>query len=478
MTGRIGEAGLLAAGLLSVSMSVWAITPTQPPESRPEVTGDGTTSSGTWENEPMDEGRAPDPMYSGRRLSLDFRGIDVREVLAVIAEFTDINVVVSDSVVGEVTLRLQDVPWDQALDLILQSQGLASHREGNVILVAPAEELAARERETVDNLGSREALLPLETEYLPVRYAKAEALAALLRGNDGLGVLSARGRIGADARTNTLLIQDVRDRIDRILSLVEQLDVAVRQVQIEARIVIARDSVTKELGVNWSAASTRGFRQGAGDVGYSAKDLNPDDLNRAEGGLEVDLGDQADASTGLNFGYLAGDVLLDLELRALESEGKSQTLSQPRIITANQRAAVIKQGTEIPYQESTSSGATSTEFKEAVLSLEVTPQITPDDSIVMDLAINNDTVSERSVGGALAIDTSQIETQVLVGDGETVVLGGILTRDQMHSLLKTPLLGDLPILGQLFRYTQDSSEKVELLVFITPRIIDDNVAVH
>ncbi|GHC24142.1 type IV pilus secretin PilQ [Aidingimonas halophila] len=424
------------------------------------------------------DGSGVEPAYGSEPLSLNFRSIDVREALAVLAEYTGLNLVVSDSVQGEVTLSLVDVPWNQALGLILQSQGLDSRQEGNVLLVAPAGEFADQRRDVLDAQNEEEALLPLETAYLAVRYAKAETLAEMLRGSDGPGWLSERGHVSADGRTNTLLLQDIPERIERVLEAVKRLDIAVRQVQIEARIVIARDSVTKELGVNWSASSTGGFQQADDRTGFGARESNPQGLDRAMGGLQVDLGNPAQAMTGLSFGYLSGDVLLDLELRALESEGKSQTISQPRVITANQRQAVIKQGTEIPYQEATSSGATSTDFKEAVLSLEVTPQITPDDRIIMDLAINNDTVSDRSVDGALAIDTSQIETQVLVGDGETVVLGGILSSEQMSSLLKTPLLGDLPLLGQLFRYTQDASEQVELLVFITPRIIDDNMAVR
>ncbi|GGX97264.1 hypothetical protein GCM10007160_25940 [Litchfieldella qijiaojingensis] len=428
--------------------------------------------------------------YTGERITLTFQDIEVRSVLAIIADFTGLNLVASDSVAGSVTLNLQDVPWDQALDLVLKSHGLASRREGNVIVVAPAEELASLERQEIEARAQLERLAPLVTEILQVRYAKAADLAALLRGDGGFGLLTERGRVAVDSRTNTLMIQDTAYQMQEIRRTIERLDIAVRQVQIEARIVIARDSASRELGVNWGASSTRGFRsrERAGDtlnppevnnlVDNVARDLNPQGLNRARTGLAVDLGSAANPLSTFAFGYLSGDILLDLELRALESEGKSQTISQPRVITANQRAAVIKQGAEIPFQEATSSGATSTEFKEAVLSLEVTPQITPDNRIIMDLAINNDTVSERSFEGAPAIDTNQIETQVLVDNGETVVLGGILTTEQVHSLFKTPFLGDLPVIGNLFRYTQDSNEKVELLVFITPRIIEDGLAIR
>ncbi|SFU58649.1 type IV pilus secretin PilQ [Halomonas korlensis] len=444
--------------------------------------------------------------YTGERITLNFQDIEVRSVLAIIADFTGLNLVASDSVTGRVTLNLEDVPWDQALDLVLKSHGLASRQEGNVIVVAPASELASRERQEIESRDQMEDLAPLTSEYVQVKYAKAEALAQLLRGGEGFGLLSERGRVAVDQRTNTLLIQDTAEQIDEIIATLDRLDIAVRQVQIEARIVIARDSVTRELGVNWGASSTsrgrfntRGSSTGTPFVGddgrrYSEgvqeqvgttiiEDGNGNTRSESEvpdlfsrGGLTVDLG-SANPITAFSFGYLSGDILLDLELRALESEGKSQTISQPRVITANQRTAVIKQGTEIPYQEAASSGATNVEFKEAVLSLEVTPQITPDNRIIMDLVINNDTVGEL-FNGVPSIDTNEIETQVLVDNGETVVLGGILTTEEVRSLFKTPFLGDLPVLGNLFRYTENTNDKVELLVFITPRILDDGMAIR
>ncbi|WP_240036538.1 type IV pilus secretin PilQ [Halomonas urmiana] len=410
--------------------------------------------------------------YTGERITLNFQDIEVRSVLAIIADFTGLNLVASDSVTGRVTLNLQDVPWDQALDLVLKSHGLASRQEGNVIVVAPATELAQREQIELQTREQLETLTPLESEYIQVKYAKAENLARLLRGGDqGFGLLSERGKVAVDARTNTLLIQDTAENIDDILSTFETLDVAVRQVQIEARIVIARDSATRELGINWGLSSPDRIGDGRFDVGGAA------DGSVGNGGLAVDMGGTASSSTAFSFGYLSGDILLDLELRALESEGKSQTISQPRVITANQRTAVIKQGTEIPYQEASSSGATNVEFKEAVLALEVTPQITPDNRIIMDLVINNDTVGQL-FNGVPSIDTNSIETQVLVDNGETVVLGGILTTEEARSLFKTPFLGDLPVLGNLFRYTENTNDKVELLVFITPRILDDNLAIR
>mgnify|MGYP000959281278 CR=1 FL=1 len=268
-------------------------------------------------------------------------------------------------------------------------------------------------------------------------------------------------RSTVDVRTNTLILQDTRDQLEAIRRTIEQLDVPVRQVQIEARIVIARDSATRELGVNWGMSSPAGGRfnlSGAADGDPSSVPTTSDDPSSYGGGLAVDLGNATQPASAFSFGYLSGDVLIDLELRALESEGKSQTISQPKVITANQRTAVIKQGQEVPYQEASSSGATTTEFKEAVLSLEVTPQITPDDRIIMDLRVNNDDISDTRFDGAPAIDTNEIQTQVLVDNGETVVLGGILTSEQLHTLFKTPFLGDIPVIGQLFRYTQESNE--------------------
>lgn len=420
--------------------------------------------------------------YSGKRITLNFQDIEVRSVLAIIAEFTGLNLVASDSVTGRVTLNLEEVPWDQALDLVLKSHGLASRQKGNVIVVAPATELAQLERQELETREQMQTLSPLRTEYIQIKYAKAEELARLVRVEGGFGLLSERGRIAVDARTNTLLVQDTADQIESIVQTLSRLDVAVRQVQIEARIVIARDTASQELGIDWGL-SGRGAVKGIFDRndklyfgGQGGNDASTGVANR--GGLSIDMGSAVNPSSALSFGYLAGDILLDLELRALESEGKSETISQPRVITANQRTAVIKQGTEIPYQEAASSGATSTSFKEAVLSLEVTPQITPDNRIIMDLVINNDTVADQSFDGAPAIDTNQIETQVLVDDGATVVLGGILTTEQVRSLFKTPLLGDIPVLGNLFRYTENTNDKVELLVFITPKILDDNVAVR
>jgi len=453
--------------------------------------------------------------YTGERITLNFQDIEVRSVLAIIADFTGLNLVASDSVQGRVTLNLEDVPWDQALDLVLKSHGLASRQEGNVIVVAPAGELAQREQLELQSREQMETLAPLTSEYIEVRYARASDLAELLRGESGFGLLSERGRVAVDVRTNTLLIQDTADQIDEIIRTLERLDVAVRQVQIEARIVIASDTASRELGVNWGASSTRtyglgpdgtfassqrnvlGPEVGDGFTPASARPIvgqrqenrgqpylqpnntNAEGLRRLTGGLAVDFGPGGSGATTLGFGFLAGDLLLDMELRALESEGKSYTISQPRVITANQRPAVIKQGQERAYREAAASGAASVEFKEAVLSLEVTPQITPDNRIIMDVVVTNDTFGEAEFAGEEPpINKSEIQTQVLVDNGETVVLGGILQTEELSNLAKTPFLGDLPVLGHLFRYTQQSNEKVELLVFITPRILDDGVALR
>lgn len=415
--------------------------------------------------------------FTGERLSLNFQDIDVRTALAKLAEFTGLNLVASDSVSGRMTLTLNDVPWDQALALILQSQGLASRKQGNVIVVAPASELVALERQEIESRAQRDTLAPLVTEFIAVKYARAEDLAQLLRGGDGFGLLTDRGRVSIDQRTNTLLVQDTAEQVRDIMRTLDRLDVAVRQVQIEARIVIARDATSRELGINWGASTTRGFQQNESSA-FERRNVNPDRINRTRAGLAVDLGSSAAATNGFSFGYLSGDILLDLELRALESEGKSQTISQPRVITANQRTAIIRQGEERAFQSVDAQGNPDTEFKEAELSLEVTPQITPDNRIIMDLVIKNDSFRESGFGGEPPIDTNQIQTQVLVDDGQTVVLGGILTTEQLSKIAKTPLLGDLPLLGRLFRYTEESNEKVELLVFITPRLLDDGLAVR
>lgn len=454
---------------------------------------------------PQEERETQEDTFTGERLSLNFQDIEVRSVLSTLAEFSGFNIVASDGVTGRVTLNLNDVPWDQALELILQSQGLSSRKRGNVIVVAPASELAALEQQELEARQQRETLSPLVTEFVEVKYARAEDLAQLLRGEEGFGLLTDRGRVTTDQRTNTLLVQDTREQVEQIMSTLDRLDVAVRQVQIEARIVIARDTASRELGVKWgvSALSSDQTQIQVGEQTLSREQpisggsietevtrpitdsvdggwrvgnelASPQGINR---GLAVDLGNFANRTSRFGFGYLAGDILLDLELRALESEGKSQTISQPRVITANQRTATISQGEERAFQSVDEQGNPDTEFKEALLELEVTPQITPDNRIIMDLVIRNDSFRDSEFGGEPPIDTNTIETQVLVDNGQTVVLGGILTTEELRQIAKTPLLGDLPLIGRLFRYNEESNEKVELLVFITPRLLDDALTV-
>ncbi|ALM51402.1 hypothetical protein BJB45_01635 [Halomonas huangheensis] len=406
-------------------------------------------------------------------ISLNFHDAELSAVLAAIADFTGLDIIVSDAVRGRVTLRLDRVPWDQALELVLRSQGLSSQRQGNVIMVAPA-------MQTASQVVAPAIRMPVEStpslvlEQLTLRYARAADMASLLRGEQGLGLLSEYGRVAVDERTNTLLVQDRQQRLASIRNMLQSLDIPAAQVQIEARIVVVRDSAAREIGIDWGLSSRRGLIAGSDGRTRLADRFSG---RGGHGGLAVDLGDPVAPGGAFNVGYLASDVLLDLELRALESEGRSKTISEPRIITANQHPAVIKQGKEVPYQEETSSGATNTEFKEAVLALEVTPQITSDDAVVLDLRINNDTIADQSFAGAPAIDTNQIATRVRVANGATVVLGGILTHDQARNLHRIPWLGDLPLLGNLFRYTEEVRDRVELLVFITPRILDDGLAV-
>lgn len=409
-------------------------------------------------------------------ISLNFHDAELGSVLGAIADFTGLNIVVGKGVSGRVTLHLDQVPWHQALDLVLHSQGLVSQRQGNVILVTPKDGVATRLELPNGSAVLPAPLPPLGWEQLTLRYARAADMAALLRGEQGRGLLSERGRVAVDQRTNTLLVQDTPEYLASIRRTLLGLDIPTAQVQIEARIVVVRDSAAREIGIDWGVSSRQGLV--VGDTGGARRVERYAGNEGGFGGLAVDLGDPVGPGATFNIGYLASDVLLDLELHALESEGRSKTISEPRVITANQHPAVIKQGKEVPYQESTAEGATNTEFKEAVLALEVTPQITSDDAVVMDLRINNDTIADQSFAGAPAIDTNQIATRVRVADGETLVLGGILTQGQARNLYSTPWLGDLPLVGSLFRYTEKVDDRVELLVFITPRILDDGLAVR
>ncbi len=428
--------------------------------------------------------------YTGERLSLNFQNIEVRAVLQLIADFTEKNLVASDTVGGNVTLRLKNVPWDQALDIILKARGLGKRDMGNVMMVAPQEEIAAREKLELESMQQIQDLAPLRTEFMQVNYAKAATISDLIR-DESNNLLSERGNVTVDDRTNTLLVQDTADKLTEIRKVVEALDVPVRQVLIESRIVVANEDFSKDLGVKfgYSHAGNRknlainplnsksGFRSSvgggiAGDVNYGGNTtFNVD-------GLENYIVDLAAAGAVGNFKYTVGKVgsyLLQLELTALQAEGRGEVISAPRVITANQRQALIESGTEIPFLEASSSGATSISFKKAVLSLQVTPQITPDDRIIMDLTVNQDSVGQV-FSGIPSIDTNELQTQVLVDNGETVVLGGIYESTNRDDRTSVPWFGDLPYLGKLFQRTEVEANKQELLVFVTPKIIKESLS--
>lgn len=425
--------------------------------------------------------------YTGEKLSLNFQNIDVRAVLQLIADFTGQNLVASDTVDGGITLRLQNVPWDQALDLVLKTKGLAKRQMGNVLLVAPAEEIAAREKIELEAVKQVEELAPLLSEYVQLRYAKATDIASLLTSESGL--MSARGTAVVDERTNTLLMKDTGDNLDKIREAIALLDVPVRQVLIEARIVIANTSVGEKLGIRWGGAG----QQVSGDsyvnfggsqntlsesnqilVGNTSRNDGRDNISFPDAYV-VDLGVSDAGASSVAVGIQTFDYLLDLELSAVETDGDAEIVSQPRVITADGQTASIQTGTEIPYQEATSSGASSVSFKAAVLKLEVTPQITPDDRIIMDLKINQDSIGDV-FNGIPSINTNALETQVLVENGETIVLGGIFRSTETNATTKTPFFGDIPLIGVLFRRTEHTETKAELLVFITPRLVKDTLS--
>ncbi len=426
--------------------------------------------------------------YTGQKLSLNFQDIDVRSVLQLIADFTSLNLVASDTVTGKITLRLQNVPWDQALDLILKTKGLAKRTMGNVMLVAPADEIARREKEELDASQRSEALAPLHTEFLQISYAKADELATLLAK-----VISSRGSVSTDSRTNTLIINDTAKKIDEIREMVTRLDVPVRQVMIEARVVLANTSTDKEMGVSWgidgsqvngsSALLFGGSNQTMLDSAtwWSQQQASPGTpvvrTITYPQNLAVDMSARQTGGSSFALGFVnARGDLLNLELSAFQSEGHGDVVASPRVMTADNQMARIASGQQIPYQQATSSGATSTAFKNAELSLEVTPTITPDGRIQMKLTVNNDSPSTAVSNNQLLIDTNSIKTTVLVNDGETVVLGGIYQTSTTRGVLKVPLLGDIPILGALFRKDTAISTKQQLLIFITPKIYNDVVA--
>lgn len=440
----------------------------------------------------QEEGARKKEQFTGERLSLNFQDIEVRSILQLIADFTGLNVVVSDSVTGNLTLRLKNVPWDQALDIILKTKGLDVRRTGNVLLIAPAEEIAAREKLELEAQQQVSELAPLRSEFVQVNYARAADIAALLKAPEN-SLLSDRGNVSVDTRTNTLLVQDTAAKLDEIRRLVERLDIPVRQVLIESRIVIASDNFSKELGVRFGASNLdTSFPNDDGD-GLDAITGSLNGTTQLLNGEELEFNDRLNVnlpvadpagSVGLALARLPLGLLLELELSAAQAESRAEIISTPKIITSNQTKARIEQGVEIPYQEVSGSGGgvvASIAFKKAVLSLEVTPQITPDDRIIMDLSVSNDSVGQlvpSGSGGGLipSIDTREVETQVLVANGQTVVLGGIYEQSLAKSTKRVPFFSDLPLLGRLFRTDLNSTDKAELLIFVTPKIISEDLA--
>ena len=434
--------------------------------------------------------------YKGERLTLNFQDIEVRAVLQLLADTSGQNMVISDTVQGNVTLRLQNVPWDQALDIVMQTKGLDMRQQGNVILVAPAAEIAAREKELASAKKDLSAVAPLRSEFLQVNYAKASDLAELIKGK-GNSLMSERGSVTVDTRTNTLLLQDTAENLADIRRLVATLDIAIRQVLIEARIVIVSDDFSRELGARFGVNKAFDYSNGIGVVGGSpyvtadqgvtigpggnASTFNSAVLGNATDRYMVNL-PASNAAGKIALTLLDSSYLVDLELSAAQAEGRGEVVSAPKVITANQKEATIEQGKEIPYLQSASSGAATIAFKKAVLSLKVTPQITPDDRIILDLTVTKDSVGQlvqTSSGNSVpSIDTRTITTQVLVNDGQTVVLGGILETEKIDSTTKVPLLGDIPVLGHLFKVTKNSDNKDELLVFVTPKILHEGSAIY
>ena len=419
--------------------------------------------------------------YSGKKLSLNFQDIDVRSVLQLIADFTDLNLVASDTVQGNITLRLQSVPWDQALDLVLKTKGLDKRQIGNVLLVAPAEEIAARERQEMEIQKQAAELAPLRRELIQVNYAKATQIAALFQSVTN-GEADGRGSVTVDDRTNSIIAYQTQDKLDELRRVVAQLDIPVRQVMIEARIVEANVDYSKSLGVRWggSFGSKDGSKWSGGGEGSNVGSSNNASGNRVGTSSDlnapfVDLG-VSNATAGFGIGFVTNHAILDLQLSAMEKTGNGEVVSQPKVVTLDKETAKILKGSEIPYQEASSSGSTSTSFKEAALSLEVTPQITPDNRIIMDVKVTKDAPDfNNAVNNVPPINKNEVNANVLVSDGETIVIGGVFSNIQSKSVEKVPFLGDLPFLGRVFRRDMVQDQKSELLIFITPRIINNNV---
>ncbi|MGE6995772.1 type IV pilus secretin PilQ [Pseudomonas sp. NPDC047961] len=423
--------------------------------------------------------------YSGEKLSLNFQDIDVRSVLQLIADFTDLNLVASDTVQGNITLRLQNVPWDQALDLVLKTKGLDKRQVGNVLLVAPADEIAARERQELEAQRQIAELAPLRREVVQVNYAKASDIARLFQSvTDKGGDSEDRGSIAVDDRTNNIIAYQTQERLDELRRIVAQLDIPVRQVMIEARIVEANVDYDKSLGVRWGGNLWAGDKWNAWGKGgnLGVEDGDEGQVGRFPGIREtplnlpfVDMG-AIGATSGIGLGFVTNNAILDLQLSAMEKTGNGEVVSQPKVVTADKETAKILKGSEVPYQEASSSGATSTSFKEAALSLEVTPQITPDNRIIMEVKVTKDEPDfsqAASTGGIPSIRKNEVNAKVLVTDGETIVIGGVFSNTQSKSVDKVPFLGDLPFVGRVFRRDLVQDRKSELLVFITPRIMNN-----
>lgn len=412
--------------------------------------------------------------YTGEKLSLNFQDIDVRSVLQLIADFTDLNLVASDTVAGNITLRLQNVPWDQALDLVLKTKGLDKRKVGNVLLVAPADEIAARERQELESQKQIAELAPLRRELIQVNYAKASDIATLFQSVANIEEGgSERGSVTVDDRTNSIIAYQTQERLDELRRIVAQLDIPVRQVMIEARIVEANVDYEKALGVRWGGTKVFG---GGKWVGYGNDDNGDEGGNsgdEASGNFPfVDLG-VTGRTSGIGIGFVTDNTILDLELSAMEKTGNGEVVSQPKVVTADKETAKILKGTEVPYQESSSSGATTVSFKEAALALEVTPQITPDNRIIIEVKVNKDEPDyTNAVLGVPPIKKNEVNAKVLVSDGETIVIGGVYSNTQSKAVDKVPFLGDLPYLGRVFRRDVVTDQKSELLIFLTPRILN------
>ena len=429
--------------------------------------------------------------YSGEKLSLNFQNIEVRSVLQVIADFTSLNIITSDTVSGNLTLRLKDVPWDQALDIILQTRGLDMRKNNNVLWIAPRDELATKEKLELEQRSQIADLEPTRTESFQLNYNKASDIQGMLR-DPRQSLLSKRGSVAIDARTNQVFVQDTGSRLDEVRRLISKVDIPVRQVLIEARIVEASDTFSKNLGakigLNGSGTTTVG---GSAVKSYVGGSLNQTSYSSGQSTTtptfssdSLSFNGAASGINGINAGQFALTLgnnsltkFINLEVSALEADGKGKIISSPRVLTADQVEATIEQGTELPYQQATSSGATSVSFRKANLSLKVKPQITPEGAIIMDVTVNKDSVGQVTTAG-YAIDTKAVKTQVLVDNGGTVVIGGIYTQTEQDSLTKVPFFGDLPVFGNLFKTSSRSNNKTELLVFITPRVVNDRMNVR